>query len=339
MKIFACEFITSGGLYRETLTNGLLKEGLLMRDALLADLAELEDVEVICAYDHRLSAPSVEYAVPVYEQDDVWQVWRDLIKQSDAVWLIAPESAGILLQLTGLVTDQEKVLIGCPPSTVKLTASKLNTYHALLQAGINAIPTYAARQWLAMDWQDRPDTSWVIKPDDGVSCEDTVYRNDVSEVAIWLEQGRELTHIVQPRCLGDAASLSILCLDGQAWLLSCNRQKVAIESGQFRYDGSVINGFCEHWELFDQLAQKVAQSLPDLAGYVGVDLMVAMDGGQVHLEVLEINPRLTTSYVGLREAAGVNVARLILNLFDKKRQGTDPFFWPKISRNKIEITL
>jgi predicted ATP-grasp superfamily ATP-dependent carboligase len=338
LKIFVCEFITSGGLYREALADGLLGEGLLMRDALLSELAELEGIDVICAYDHRLPTPTVKHAVSVNEQDDVWQVWRDLISQSDAVWLIAPESTGILLQLTEIVTAQDKLLIGCPSSAVKLTSNKLHTYYALLHAGIDVVPTYTAGQWLAGDRQDEPASGWVIKPVDGVGCEDTVIRGKASDVAAWLEQGRQLSHIVQPRRSGEAASLSMLCLDGQAWLLSCNRQKVAIESSHFAYKGSMVNGFSEHWDVFDRLAQKIARSLPDLAGYVGVDLMVVNDN-RLRLEVLEINPRLTTSYVGLRAATGTNVAGLILHLLGQKSLGMDLYRWPEISKNIIEVTL
>jgi predicted ATP-grasp superfamily ATP-dependent carboligase len=46
-----------------------------------------------------------------------------------------------------------------------------------------------------------------------------------------------------------------------------------------------------------------------LWGYVGVDLVLA-DAGPI---VLEINPRLTTSYCGLRDALGINPAALVLD--------------------------
>src|SRR5690606_3678108 len=104
------------------------------------------------------------------------------------------------------------------------------------------------------------------------------------------------------------------------------------------YKGSMVNGFSEHWDVFDRLAQKIARSLPDLAGYVGVDLMVVNDD-RLRLEVLEINPRLTTSYVGLRAATGTNVAGLILHLLGQKSLGMDLYRWPEISKNIIEVTL
>ena len=50
--------------------------------------------------------------------------------------------------------------------------------------------------------------------------------------------------------------------------------------------------------------------MPGLWGYAGVDLIVS-DQGPV---VLEVNPRLTTSYAGLSQALNMNVAEKILAL-------------------------
>jgi predicted ATP-grasp superfamily ATP-dependent carboligase len=48
--------------------------------------------------------------------------------------------------------------------------------------------------------------------------------------------------------------------------------------------------------------------VPGLRGYVGVDVMLS-DAGAV---VIEINPRLTTAYLGIRQAVRENVAELAL---------------------------
>lgn len=334
MKIFVCEFITGGGLYREALPDGLLKEGILMRDALLAELGELEDVELSCSCDLRVQAPSVGCVTMMREDQDVWQVWRDLIEMADAVIVIAPESSGILLRLSQMVIEQEKLLLGCPPSVVKLTTSKLATYHALKNTGISAVPSYSAQEWLSTEAHTQA-KHWVIKPDDGVGCEDVIYLSDKEQIVAWLKQGgREYTHIVQPLCAGEPASLSMFCRNGEAWLLSCNRQKVARVSGKFRYEGSLVNDFSQYWALFEVLAQKIACALPDLNGYVGVDLMVE-EGDYPKLTVVEINPRLTTSYAALPQATGLNIASELLKLM----QDYGPYTLPKIAKNKIEITL
>ena len=46
-----------------------------------------------------------------------------------------------------------------------------------------------------------------------------------------------------------------------------------------------------------------------LCGYVGVDLLLGRDG----VSVIEVNPRLTTSYIGLRLSVRENLAGLILD--------------------------
>ena len=51
-------------------------------------------------------------------------------------------------------------------------------------------------------------------------------------------------------------------------------------------------------------------AFPDLFGYVGVDLIENEDA----CFVLEINPRLTTSFVDIEKKCGLNVAKLVLNL-------------------------
>ena len=334
MKIFVCEFITGGGLYREALPDGLLREGLLMRDALLAELAEIKNVELSCSCDTRVHAPAVEHVTIVREVQDVWEIWRELIAAADAVFVIAPETSGLLLKLGQMVLAQDKLLLGCPPSVVQLSTSKLTTYHAMMHAGISAVPSYSAQEWLNAGTRTQ-EAHWVIKPDDGVGCEDVICLSDKEQILAWLEQGsRAHTHIVQPLCAGEPASLSMLCRDGQAWLLSCNRQKVSLISGLFRYEGSVINDFSQYWVQFDELAQAIAHALPDLSAYVGVDLMVE-EGDSPKLTVLEINPRLTTSFVGLHQATGLNIAATLLMLM----QSDAPYKLPEIARNKVEITL
>ena len=68
------------------------------------------------------------------------------------------------------------------------------------------------------------------------------------------------------------------------------------------------------------LAGRAVEAVPGLAGWVGVDLVLgeAADGRED--TALEINPRLTTSYIGLRALAEANLAGALLAVF----QGRDP---------------
>src|SRR5205814_3910149 len=61
-----------------------------------------------------------------------------------------------------------------------------------------------------------------------------------------------------------------------------------------------------------RLALAAAAALPNPGGYIGVDLVLgdAADGSGDR--VIEINPRLTTSYVGLRALSRTNLAAAML---------------------------
>jgi predicted ATP-grasp superfamily ATP-dependent carboligase len=61
----------------------------------------------------------------------------------------------------------------------------------------------------------------------------------------------------------------------------------------------------------EPIAAAVARTLPGLWGHVGIDLIDSPDRGPV---VVDINPRLTTSYAGLRGSIGANPAALLLSL-------------------------
>jgi tyramine---L-glutamate ligase len=139
---------------------------------------------------------------------------------------------------------------------------------------------------------------------------------------------KQHTHVIQPYQPGDAASISCVIKQGKAQLLSCNSQFIDINNHRLSYKGGVINGMRDYWPRFEFVANQIAEALPDLAGYVGIDVIV--DG--IDIFVVEINPRLTTSYVGLRESIGANPAELIINTLT--RPG---FNWPKLQQNPVNI--
>jgi predicted ATP-grasp superfamily ATP-dependent carboligase len=331
MKIFVCEYVTGGGLYRERMSDSLAAEGALMRDALLRDLADIPEVEVIVTCDDRLALPMhTANIIPVNQKDDVHDIWSHCMDEADAVWLIAPESGRVLSGLSEMVLRHGKRLLGSSPAMIDLTANKYDTYSALSSAQAPTIASYRVNEW-----PSQIEGEWVIKPDDGVGCEGVHYFPSTPSLQEWLPKHANDGLMVQPYVPGVAASLSMICRDGHAWLLACNQQKVSIEAGRFHYSGSMVNALADDWDNFDNLARKLAASLPGLSGYVGVDV-ISNDQG---LHIVEINPRLTTSYVGLRQSIGCNPARLILDLLYNEAFDEAGFKMPEhLSRQVIEVT-
>jgi tyramine---L-glutamate ligase len=320
-KIFVCEFITAGGLNGQTLPESLASEGALMRNALLRDLVDLP-YHISTTVDVRLTSPRCEHIV-VNPEDGVWQVWEKQIKNAEAVWFIAPETEGVLHYLTQLATRQGKLILGCGLESIKVTSEKMATYLALQAAGIATIPTFTYDNWPKSHWV------WLAKPNDGAGSSDTVCFNNSDDLDEWIVRNdKQHSHVIQPYQPGDSASISCVIKNGKARLLSCNSQFIDINNHTLSYKGGVINGMCEHHAQFEFLANQIAEALPDLAGYVGIDVIVDAD----EIFVVEINPRLTTSYVGLRESIGVNPAELIINTLT--RPG---YKWPKLQQNPVNI--
>lgn len=323
LEIFICEFITGGGLYNAPLPPSLADEGERMLQALVQDLLEIPDVTLTISRDERL--PPVVLPVRVISiGENPWLLWQQCFAEADLVWLIAPESDDVLEQLTRMVPSEK--LLGSDAQTVNITSSKLKTLTTLAQHRISVVAGWRA----AAEPQSPP--PWVAKPDDGAGCIETRYFENAALMQSWLADGRCSSHIVQPWQPGEPASFCMLCHQGQAWLLSANTQHIRkAEDGMLGYYGSVLNGVARLWPAFAQLAQHIAHALPGLAGYVGVDVMV--HGGE--LTVLEINPRLTTSYVGLHQAMGLNPAKLVLDLL-YNRQEVD---LSEMERNVVDICL
>ena len=306
LRILVCEYVTGGGLRRDALPDGLAREGDVMAQALVKDLAVLPGIEVWTTRDDRLADPkSIEHTVKVGEDQALTDVLRDLLPAVDGFWPIAPETGGILESLCRLATKGPCRLLASDPDTVALCASKRLCAQRLAARGLPVADT-----WTFGEERDSTD-GYVVKPDDGVDCDRVHFLPDHQSLTAYLADARSSSDIViQPYLSGQSVSLSLLCRHGEAWLLTYNRQIIDRRSGAFRYKGSDVGIACDHWEPYEEMAHGVAAALPGLWGYVGLDLVEAAEGPLL----LEVNPRLTTSYAALSQSLGANTAELCLAL-------------------------
>lgn len=329
MRVFAYEDITGGGLLNAPLPPGLAHEGEMMARALLADLAELPEVDVFTSRDARLGPLELPSGLPVISlpAEHVDSFARSA-RLADAVWPIAPESNGRLENLSRQVLELGRILLGSSPAAVRIAASKYLTARALDDAGIACVPTFKASDGIAGAG------SWVVKPNDGAGCQETRLFHSRDAASRWAAAHQEIgaEFVLQPFVSGEPCSLSMLCRGSKAWLLSCNRQRVVIRDDQFYFLGSVVNSLHDSRGELAALAQRIAAAIPGLWGYVGVDFVLSEDRGAI---VLEINPRLTTSYAGLHASLGCNPAALVLGLLDDSQSLHLPLTTPV----KVDVDL
>lgn len=311
--LFVHEFVAGGGLAGAAQPTGLLSQGLSMLRALLDDLAGVAGRRVVTTVDARLSLefPREIDVVPVTPGSH-GAIFQDLAGAARDVWIVAPETGGCLADLTEHATALGARPVGAEPDAVRLASDKLLLCQHLAEAGLPVPTTWPSAE--VMTAVRELGFPLVAKPALGAGCEGVGLARNWAELDDVLRRAREIggTAIVQEYIEGTAASASILCAGGRARALSLNGQDVHADRS-FSYTGGHVP--LRHSQADEALAVacQACELIPGLAGYVGVDLILS-DRGPL---VVEINPRLTTAYVGLRAATAVNIAEMIFEVVER----------------------
>ncbi|MEM7232278.1 MAG: ATP-grasp domain-containing protein [Planctomycetota bacterium] len=283
-SIFVYEHVSAGGLGSEA-PPSLVREGRAMLLALLYDLGAALDDNCTTIVHDRVSIPTLPKAVRVSSQAQRDQAFDRLVSTADASVLIAPETDGVLSSLSKRVLALGGRLLSPSPECVAIYSDKLRTAEHLSRAGIRCVPTRLANP-------DETHThAVVVKPRDGAGSECTELAPKNAKL----------------RCDGDAivttyvegipASVLMICGPRDFVLFPPTRQLVAAESS-FAYEGGERILDPSLARRAHGLARDVARMTPRLQGYVGVDIILATSPSDD--VVIEVNPRLCTSYLGLR---------------------------------------
>lgn len=305
MRILVHEFVSGGGLAGRPVTPSLAREGSAMLRALVADLAALGGHQIVATQDPRfpLRASTAVQVVTIRSRAD--RALDALIDAADAVWIVAPETNRCLERLVRRVERIGKIVLGSSATAIALAADKGGLarlmapfgvpypHSRVVRGGDCGAPAVKAIGYPA-----------VVKPVRGAGCDGVRLVRDAAELRAAVA-GRSM--LLQRYVPGDAASVSLLTDGRRAVPLTINAQVIR-KARQFSYHGG--------WTPFDHpladravdAAVRACHALPGLRGYVGVDLVLA-DAEPV---VIEVNPRLTTAYLGARAALETNVAALAL---------------------------
>lgn len=306
MRLLITEFICGGGLANKPLPESLQQEGQSMLQALVSDCLAIANCEVISTLDNRL--PSLNPACKVVQIDDAQNyltALAELAEQVDYVWVVAPESDEILEKIVCRMENQAVQLINADTHSIRLCADKLRCADLLREAGIDVVPS------LPIDTLRSYLQKVLIKPRNGAGCEGVqVFSSGLSAI-------NYINHpdqwIVQPYIQGEHCSMSILCCNGKARILSCNGQVLGNMLTP-KLEKCIVNAFPFVDELA-HMADRIAYTFPGLQGYVGVDFIKTKH----NYVLVEVNPRLTTSYIGLKKALHKNPAQLCLDAIVDKQ--------------------
>ncbi len=306
MRVFICEYVTSGGWRDRALPDMLLPEAVLLRDAILADLEELPGIHPVVAYDDRLPKPSAD-SVPVRRGDDPWICWSGLAQEADVVWPVAPETAGLFARMVRMMTESGARLIGPTPEAAARASSKLETSQRLTRAGIAVVPCF-----LLEAIPSGLDGDIVTKPDIGAGSENV--RAWPGRTAL-PRAGAGL--VVQPFVYGTPASLTVLVRPDGVTLLTVNRISLSHLVGVMTVKGVTVGAMRDETGALAKLAQQVVAAFPGLSGLIEIEIMLTPEGPVV----MEIHARAGNSYCGLHAALGVNPSAFLPELI---REGRPP---------------
>jgi predicted ATP-grasp superfamily ATP-dependent carboligase len=312
MKLFLYEFITGGGLLAESQppSDSLLAEGRAMISALAEDFSQIDQVEVMLMADARLDLqfPSSCQVACVSDPQEEQATFSKLAVEADLAIVIAPEFDGILLQRSQAVLAAGGHLLSCSPNLVRIAADKQQTAELLKAAGV-PVPVGC----IIKSGEQMPhDICYpaVIKPNDGAGSQGVRLLRSIDDVPFEITD--DLWRLEQ-YCSGLAISCAVLSGPNQRVAMPACVQNLA-DDGSFSYVGGSLPLDASLDQRARMLAESAVAALPDPLGYIGVDLVIgdASDGSQD--VVIEINPRLTTSYVGLRKLAKQNLAQAMLDI-------------------------
>ncbi|MEX0703535.1 MAG: ATP-grasp domain-containing protein [Planctomycetales bacterium] len=314
MRIFVSEFLTCGA-WTAAPQPSLLREGAAMLRAIALDFARIAGCRVVATWDARLESPDLP-GVEVLRADGAAreaQLFRKLAAESDATFVIAPETGGLLAERRRTLDGLGARALGSTAAAIEATADKLRLARRLAERGVRTIPTRPFDPAVMGPSFDFPA---VLKPRDGAGSLRTWLLAGPAD----LDRARgdfsppegDAPGIVQPFVPGRAGSVGALIAEGGSniELLPVAEQRLS-DDGRLRYLGGRVPAESIDAGPIAQLVHDALAAVPGLAGYVGCDVVVPRDSPHAPL-LVEINPRLTTSYLGYRALTEDNLAERML---------------------------
>lgn len=284
----------------------------------LEDAKKIDGLQLTTTWDARLGAPpaQLDRCHVIDHPAEESRRFPQLVRESDAVLLIAPEFSDLLLDRAAWVESLGKPLIGPQLPAIKLCGDKLQLAQRLTAAEVPTIETTA----LPPNIDTKPPFPFptVVKPRQGAGSQQTYLVNSEQE---WSRLSSNLADfhelggpIAQPYLSGTPLSIAaIVDRSGHVTHQFPLAEQHFSDDRRFTYLGGKMPTRTASDGAMGELFNDICVAVPGLTGYIGVDLILPHDP-QLPLTVVEVNPRLTTSYLGYRALTADNLAARLLFL-------------------------
>jgi len=282
-----------------------------MITALARDFAYLAGCEVIVPRDRRLSPikwPERVCLVDVGSAEEEWSLIAQHARETDWTIVIAPEFDEFLLKRVRHVERSGGKLLSPNSTTVSAAQNKQLTASQLAFFGIATPRGGKFRSGFPLPRKLRYPA--IIKPLCGAGSAGIQFVESPHAV-VDLPAGERFR--IEEFCPGIPVSVSVLCGPNGHYVLPPGQQRIS-DDGSFRYLGGCVPLTAGLRHRAESLAHSVTRAAVLSTGYIGIDMVLAEKARRDCAVVIEVNPRLTTSYVGLRELARCNLAQAMIDV-------------------------
>ena len=308
MRIFLYEHISGGGLANKALSPSFAAQGFAML-CTMARCFNYAGHDVSLSYDYRIQEQFLPRSIHREEisDEESWQTAIEVLSDNAELGLvIAPEDEGILVEVLQAIRSRGLNVLNPDTETAAFCSDKINSASLFEELSLPVPRTiFGTINDILNDSHDL-NFPVVIKPaiSSGATCTFIASNTgNLMELAHRPEmKDRVASFILQEYIDGVHASVSLLTGNGKSSVLSVNRQNVTLgtsvstpgyHGGECPFDHPAAKKAAAD-------AQKIADSLPNLCGYVGIDFV--FKGKEAF--PMEINPRLTVSSIGLERTVG-----------------------------------
>jgi predicted ATP-grasp superfamily ATP-dependent carboligase len=322
LRLLVYEHVSGGGFCEKPIPASILSEGFAMLRTVIED-ANAAGHSVTTILDSRIAElnPPLEAdrKISVHSFAEAENVLQEAAENSDTAYVIAPETNGTLQNLVETIEQSATLSLNSTASAIAKVSDKALLLQQAKKIGL-ATPEALAfsiadkKEIIVQVVNEKLGFPAIFKPSDGVGCEGlSLVKNTnhakaaITKIAETASKRLIAQHLVQ----GTPVSVTLISNGTEATPITLNKQNVTLKTPN---QNSSYNGGTTPFNSTSQnsafaTAKKLVESVNGLKGYIGVDLILTHNKPVI----IEINPRLTTSYVGIRKALNLNLAQAIIN--------------------------
>ncbi|MFM7412940.1 MAG: ATP-grasp domain-containing protein [Planctomycetota bacterium] len=332
MRLLIHEWCCSGGLSGPDVScvvepgadcSSLEREGRAMFRSLVADAVRDGGFEVIALVDaaRPVDLPPAVRRIDVGASTEVERLVA-AARDVDGTIVVAPETGGVLAARVAAVRAAGGRVLAPSDGFMSLAADKQATVDALAAAGV---PVPAGRSLAAGEpWPDAFRLPAVRKARASTGCDGLQFIGPGEPPP----RPAPLATRIEAWCAG--TSVGVSCILGPRGVVPLATVRQVFTPGYGAYVGGSPLDDAGMRTRAERLALRSVEALArrdqsPSVGWVGVDIILGSRADGLDDRVLEVNPRVTTSFVGLAPAAPASLVRVIVAAAQGRAVDRRPF--------------